>query len=119
MSTHSKSAILYLTRHGETESSTADLYYGRSDSPVIAKGQKQVELLALRLSRFPIAAVYCSPLQRCRDAATIIAQAHDLEAIPIKELVEIDHGRWEGLTRDQVTALSAEQYKLWQADPAA
>ena len=113
------SSVLYLTRHGESESSRADLYYGRSSSPVIPEGREHVELLALRLSKIPIAAVYCSPIERCLQAATSIAQTHNLKPVSIKELVEIDHGKWEGLTRAQVNELSPETYRLWQMDPAS
>jgi probable phosphoglycerate mutase len=111
--------LMYLTRHGETESSQADLYYGRSESQLTNNGRKQIELLSLRLSKIDIAAVYSSPSERCFQAATEIARPHHLKAIPNEDLIEIDHGKWEGLSRDQVTERYGDSYRLWQTDPAA
>ena len=111
--------LVYLTRHGETESSQADLYYGRSDSRLTVDGKKQIELLSLRLSKIDVAAVYSSPSERCFQAANQIAKRHGLKAIANERLIEIDHGKWEGLSRDQVTTNYGDSYRLWQMDPAA
>ena len=110
--------IVYLTRHGETENSEADLYYGQSASPVTNKGQKQVLLLAKRLQSMSIDAIYTSPLERCIQAATLIAQFHGLDAVPVQDFIEIDHGKWEGLTRRQVADNYPTRYTAWQIDPA-
>jgi broad specificity phosphatase PhoE len=109
---------LFLARHGETEDSQAGLYYGRSRSPVTAHGQRQAELLALRLKTIPVAAVYTSPLERCHYAAVLVARAHGLSPIIIDDLIEIDHGEWEGLTSQQVAARFPTSYSLWKLDPA-
>jgi broad specificity phosphatase PhoE len=111
--------LMYLTRHGETESSQADLYYGRSESQLTANGTKQVEMLSLRLSKIDIAAVYSSPSERCFQAAHEIAKRHSLQAIPNQDLIEIDHGKWEGMSRNQVTTNYGDSYSRWQMDPAA
>src|ERR1017187_5042717 len=113
------STTILLTRHGETESSEADLYYGRSESVVTSRGLEQQALLAQRLNGLPITAVYCSPLRRCAQAADLIGAYHHLVPIKIDDLVEVNHGSWEGLTRQQVTERFASSYVAWQLDPAA
>ena len=49
-----------------------------------------------------IAAVYCSPLSRTVETAAILAEPHGLTPIHRDGLREISHGRWEGLTRQEV-----------------
>src|SRR5205823_12112907 len=68
-------------------------------------------ILAARLARDPIAAAYCSPMQRTVETASIVAQPHGLELIRRDGLREIDHGRWEGLRRADVEALYPDEYR--------
>src|ERR1035441_10106722 len=113
-----KTTVL-LTRHGETERSRADLYYGRTQSPVTARGMEQQVLLSRRLSHLPIAAIYSSPLDRCVHAATMIGEFHNIVPAVVEGLVEINHGLWEGLGRQEVEAHFGGSYLAWQSDPAA
>lgn len=64
-----------------------------------------------------IAAVYASPLQRTQDTARFVAEPHGLPVQLDPGLREIDHGRWEGLTRKEVEARHAEEYAQWEQDP--
>jgi tetratricopeptide (TPR) repeat protein len=42
---------------------------------------------------------------------------HGLSLIPDDGLREIDHGRWEGLTRAEVEAQFGDEYARWEEDP--
>ena len=82
-----------------------------------AEGRAQVTHLAERLAGEPIGAIYCSPLSRTVDTAAILATPHSLPLVHRDGLREIDHGHWEGLTRQEVEARFAEEYASWEADP--
>jgi probable phosphoglycerate mutase len=110
---------IYLARHGETERSEADVYYGRSSSPLTALGKRQSELLAHRLRLHALRAIYSSPLDRCIYLAELVATPLQLTPIVVPELTEIDHGQWEGLSRQEVEARHGTEYVRWTMDPAS
>ncbi len=108
---------MFLVRHGETTLSIEDRFAGSTDVPLGPNGRMQAERLAARLARDPIAAAYCSPMQRTVETASIVAQPHGLELVRRDGLREIDHGRWEGLRRADVEALYPDEYAAWEEDP--
>src|ERR1043166_4504300 len=65
---------LYLVRHGATPLTEEDKFSGSSNIHLSDAGRGQVEHLAQRLADDPIAAIYCSPLDRTMETAAIIAK---------------------------------------------
>jgi broad specificity phosphatase PhoE len=110
---------VWLARHGETGWAAEDRYNGRADTELSARGRCQARQLALRLSGEPVAAVYCSSLQRCADTASIVAQRQKLSPQLVPELVEVDYGVWDGMLRIEIVAQYPELYAAWTADPAS
>lgn len=108
---------MFLARHGATALSAEDRFAGSTNVPLGPDGHRQAERLGLRLSGEKIAAIYCSPLQRTVETATWIAQPHRLTPILRDALREIDHGRWEGLSRSEVESRYPEEYAAWETDP--
>jgi broad specificity phosphatase PhoE len=108
---------LYLVRHGATTLSAEDRFAGSTDVELSAEGRGQAEALAARLADDNVAAAYCSPMRRTMETARIVAQPFGLEPQPRDGLREIDHGRWEGLTRAEVEARYADEYAAWEEDP--
>ena len=108
---------ILLVRHGETTLSAEDRFAGSTDVPLGPNGRHQAERLAARLADDPIAAAYCSPMQRTIETASIVLAPHRLEPIARDGLREIDHGRWEGLRRADVEAQYPEEYAAWEEDP--
>lgn len=108
---------IYLIRHGATILSAEDRFAGATDIELSEEGRRQVEALALRLSDDRLAAVYCSPLKRTVETATIVARPQGLTPIPRTGLREIHHGRWESLRRSDVEAQFPEEYAAWEEDP--
>jgi broad specificity phosphatase PhoE len=104
-------------RHGATARTAEDRFSGAAGVDLSAEGRAQVTHLAERLAGEPIGAIYCSPLSRTVDTATILAAPHSLPLIHRDGLREIDHGHWEGLTRQEVEARFGEEYASWEADP--
>ena len=108
---------LYLVRHGATQLTTEDRFSGSVGVDLSEEGRRQVKRLAERISDDGIAAVYCSPLSRTVETATLLARPHRLDPTHRDGLREISHGRWEGLTRREVEERFPDEYAAWEADP--
>jgi probable phosphoglycerate mutase len=108
---------IYLIRHGATILSAEDRFAGATDVDLSEEGRRQAEALALRLSDDHITAVYCSPMKRTVETATIVARPQGLTPIRRDGLREINHGRWESLRRSDVEAQFPDEYAAWEEDP--
>jgi broad specificity phosphatase PhoE len=106
-----------LIRHGATTLSAEDRFAGSTDVPLSDEGRFQARSLGERLAEEKIAAVYVSPLQRTIETARLATSGHGLEPIADPGLREIDHGRWEGLTRKEVEERYGDEYAAWELDP--
>lgn len=89
---------LILIRHGQTVWNHDLRYQGHTDIALSDEGLRQAELVAGRLAREKIAAVYASDLSRAFVTAERIAGRHGVPVTGIPELREIKFGEWEGLT---------------------
>jgi broad specificity phosphatase PhoE len=108
---------LLLVRHGATTLSAEDRFAGATDIPLSDEGRSQAAALAERLRDDPIDAIYCSPMRRTLETASIIAEPHALTPVSRPALREIDHGHWEGLTRHDVESRFKDEYARWEEDP--
>ena len=108
---------LLLVRHGATTLSAEDRFAGSTDVALSDEGRTQATRLAARLTREPIAAFYCSPMRRTLETASILAEPHQLAPVTRPGLREIDHGHWEGLTRQEVEGRFHDEYLRWEEDP--
>ncbi len=108
---------IFLIRHGATELTAEDRFAGSTDVKLSDEGRAQVARLADRLSLEKVAAVYASDLSRTIETARILAAPHRLKVEPRPGLREISHGRWEGMTRQEVEAAWPEETKEWENDP--
>ena len=116
-------ATVILVRHGRTTANTAGVLAGRAAGVRLDKtGRDQAALMGERLAVVPLVAVVSSPLERCRQTARFILDAHNLDAHnsdhqgagPVtaleKGLTECDYGLWQGRT---LAELAKED--LWPA----
>lgn len=108
---------LLLVRHGATQLTSENRFSGAVGVDLSAEGREQAALLAARLADHPIRAVYSSPLGRTVQTSKILAEAHGLPISTRDGLVEIDHGRWAGLTRSEVEQRYPGEYAAWEVDP--
>lgn len=106
-----------LVRHGATTLSAEDRFAGATDVDLSDEGRRQATLLGARLAGESIAAVYASPMKRTRETAALLAKPHGLEVRAEAGLREIDHGRWEGKTRNEVERSLSAEYAAWEEDP--
>jgi probable phosphoglycerate mutase len=112
-----KTTRIYMVRHGATKLSTEDRFAGAVDVELSDEGKFQAEHLAERLADDSIKAVYCSPMTRTIQTATILAKPHNLSLIQRDGLREIHHGHWEGMRRADVEAQFPDEYSAWEEDP--
>jgi alpha-ribazole phosphatase len=104
---------LLLVRHGETELNSSQRYWGKTDVPLGALGLSAAESLRGRLADEKIDFAYSSTLKRALVTAQTIASIHNLEVISCPELNEIDFGKMEGLTFNEVNGKFPEVARLW------
>ena len=92
------SAVIYLVRHGQTESNRRRVLLGRGDPPLDETGLRQAAETAARLEGIPFDRVYTSPLRRAAQTAALIAP--DVPAAADERLLEMDCGPYEGMPLD-------------------
>jgi probable phosphoglycerate mutase len=111
------STRVLLVRHGDTQASQDGRFTGARDIPLSKEGRVHASELAVRLARYPLDAIYASSMQRARETASFTAQVHGMEVTPVPELREVNHGVWDGKTRDEIRALYGAQMDEYNRDP--
>jgi broad specificity phosphatase PhoE len=108
---------MLLVRHGATDLTAENRFSGAVGVDLSDEGRGQVARLAERLADHPLSAIYASPLSRAMETAAILAGPHQLPLVQRDGLREISHGRWEGLTREEVERRYPDEYHTWETDP--
>ncbi|MBQ9565034.1 MAG: histidine phosphatase family protein [Synergistaceae bacterium] len=108
---------IVLARHGQTEWNQERRFQGKTDIPLNDVGMAQAHALAVRLSRWPVEAVYSSPLSRALYTATAIAERHHLDPVVLTELHEVDFADWEGQSIAALSEDRGEEFSRWWEDP--
>jgi probable phosphoglycerate mutase len=86
---------LVLVRHGETDLAGGGMVDGQSDVPLTPTGEHEARLVAERLAREPIAAIFTTPLRRTTDTARPLATATGLTPSIVPDLREVHLGDLE------------------------
>jgi broad specificity phosphatase PhoE len=114
---------IYFLRHGETAWNAAGKLQGRLDIPLNAKGMQQARrnggVLAELLDDPHVPAYVASPLTRTRQTMEIARQAVGLPDDGFAtddRLLEINFGRWEGLTWSEIKRNDDAELKARNAD---
>lgn len=97
--------------------SAEDRFAGSVDVALSEEGLAQARCLGERLEEEKLTAIYASPMKRTIATAEALATPHALTPTLDAGLREIDHGRWEGLTRAEVEERFGGEYAAWEADP--
>jgi broad specificity phosphatase PhoE len=103
-----------LVRHGETTGESSIRYYGATDVPLSALGEAQMRRAGAALASECFDAVVSSRLQRSRRGALLVAGR---EPLTIAAFDEVDFGRWEGWTREEIKTRDADVYRAWERQP--
>jgi len=89
-------ATILLIRHAAHDEAGAVLSGRRAGLELGEAGRKQAAALAARLARTSLHLVQASPLDRTRQTAEAIADAHGLAVEQHDALLEVDFGEWQG-----------------------
>jgi broad specificity phosphatase PhoE len=108
---------VFLVRHGATVLSAEDRFAGATNVELSDQGREQAQALSRRLAGQPIAAFYASPLDRTMETARILAAPHGEKVEADAGFLEINHGVWEGLTRQEAETDFGDMYERWESDP--
>ncbi|OQY16703.1 MAG: hypothetical protein B6I36_09940 [Desulfobacteraceae bacterium 4572_35.1] len=107
---------LTLIRHGALDTKLDGCYVGHLDVPLSRVGKNQAVTLAERLvgsNSLCIDTLWCSPALRARQTADPVSNYLDLNYIIKEQLNEINFGRWEGWTFDQMCADDPQRVQQW------
>ncbi|WP_052747389.1 histidine phosphatase family protein [Salinicoccus sediminis] len=103
--------IFYLIRHGETEHNANDnAYCGRTDVQLNNKGHRQSKMLSEKLAGIDFSAFYASPLTRAKQTMSYLARDYSSD----ERLLEIDFGKWEGYTKEEINEKFSKNWNQWQ-----
>lgn len=100
---------VYLARHGQTEWNAQGRQQGQLDSPLTPMGIAQARGHAAALRGEDVDIVFTSPLGRARSTAGIIADELGLRVIVIDDLAEVHHGRFAGLSTQDIARRYPEE----------
>ena len=109
---------LYIIRHGQTDWNIAKKIQGRQDIPLNERGRYQAGCLKKAMEDRPVTAVFSSPQIRAMETAKAVASSSGSVVIPVKDLMEINYGSWEGKTEEELLQEDRALYEAWWSHPA-
>lgn len=109
---------LYIIRHGQTDWNIAKKIQGRQDIPLNGRGRYQAGCLKKAMEDRPVTAVFSSPQIRAMETAKAVALSSGSAVIPVKDLMEINYGSWEGKTEEELLQEDRALYEAWWSHPA-
>lgn len=111
-------AKLLLVRHGHVEGIQPERFRGRTDVALSAEGRKQaIATAGCIASRCRPAIIYTSPLQRCVETASQIAEACGIALTVQDDLNDLDYGSWQWHLHTEVRAKWPGLFDCWLTAP--
>lgn len=107
---------IYLVRHGQTDANVERRFAGFTDVPLNQVGIEQAERIAKILKDAPIEYIVSSDLVRARKTAEIINQYHGLNINIDRQLREVNFGKFEGLTFEEMRTQKPEFEKQLRSE---
>lgn len=108
---------LYLLRHGELINSNKNILNGQSDIELTENGLKATIKWIDYFKDKNISIILSSDLKRTLIPAKIYSQNLNVSYHPLKELREINAGKWEGLTYSEIIKRDNEYMQKRLKDP--
>lgn len=103
---------IVLLRHGDTVGSSRERYHGSGDVALSDEGRAQVRAAGRRLATEVFDLVASSPLRRAWQSAALVSGGAPVLLVP--GFREIDFGRWEGLSAEEIEAQDPVLYRTWR-----
>ena len=106
---------LIFIRHGQTDWNVQGKIQGSYDSELNATGIEQAMSLSEKLFNlnYKFSKIYSSPQKRALKTAEILSKSSNVDYISVKDLQEMNMGKWEGLSWREVEENYPNEYKEW------
>ena len=106
---------LIFIRHGQTDWNVQGKIQGSYDSELNATGIEQAMSLSEKLFNlnYKFSKIYSSPQKRALKTAEILSKSSNVDYISVKDLQEMNMGKWEGLSWKEVEENYPNEYKEW------
>ena len=115
---YKKPSLFILVRHGQTEWNRVERFRGRANVPLNDTGFKQAAVTGKRIAaEWTPSAIYSSPLLRALQTAEVIASYFNLSVQSHPGLIDIDYGKWQGLTPEEARRRDPDQMDKWLNHP--
>ena len=103
-----------LWRHGQTGHNATNRWQGHLDIDLDDVGRGQAERAAEQLAALTPSAVVSSDLVRAVDTAAVLGRLTGLTVAADPDLREVNAGRWQGLTSDEIDARWPGELRAWR-----
>ncbi len=104
-----------LLRHGTTGTTVPPRFLGSTDLPLSAAGRRQVAAVAPCVRSRNPQVCFCSPMLRCVQTAEIVLKNSTMKLDLVSDLREVDFGRWENLSFEEIQKSDPERLERWAA----
>jgi alpha-ribazole phosphatase len=108
---------IILIRHGETDWNKEQIFRGRIDVALNEVGLAQAGAVKESLKDVKIDRIYSSPLSRAFETASVLEENRGLEVEIEKGFIDIDFGKWQGLSHEKVKEEYNNLYEIWLTEP--
>jgi broad specificity phosphatase PhoE len=108
---------LFLVACGQTTLDEEGVFQGPSDHHLSQKGVRHAKLLSKRLEDHQIDSFYCSPYEGAFATASTLAARHRRGVVRLKELREMDFGKWTGKPAQELKESEPDQLIKWRFTP--
>ncbi len=108
---------IILIRHGETDWNKEGRFQGQIDIPLNERGKEQAKKASKYLEGVNFTKAFSSSMKRPYETAQIIIRNNNIEIKKIQNLVEINHGLWEGKLENEIKQIWPEMLKGWHSKP--
>lgn len=109
---------IVLVRHGHVEGIEPERFRGRMDVALSGLGLRQASATGRRIAEgWRVSEVYSSPLGRCLETARAIAAPTGGRVVPLEDLNDLDYGRWQWRTFDEMRSSAPALFQQWLDAP--
>jgi broad specificity phosphatase PhoE len=112
-----KNTTIYIVRHGQTDMNRDRVFRGRLDPPLNTLGHEEARAVAARLKGEPVSFILSSPLLRATQTAEAIGRLRSVGVRTVRELIDIDFGKWQGMSEKNVMKRHGRLLHQWLKEP--